>query len=180
MSLKYCILTIQERCRCGLSQSSICPLCSANEESILHMMRDCPSMKGSWLKVIPSALTRSFFMAPLFDWVMDNLTNKDNFLGMVIPWAIFFLTFIWQIWKRRNCFVFNDSSHGIDDTLHHSISWSTHIEACRQPTTPPRARQPTLTMWQPSIHVQHCLNIDASVDVLSGLGSVVGVLRTRE
>ncbi|KAE8702522.1 hypothetical protein F3Y22_tig00110482pilonHSYRG00239 [Hibiscus syriacus] len=71
-------------------------------------------------------------------------------------------------------------SFAIDDTLRCSISWATHVEAyCQSPATQ-AFRQPTMHIWRPPVYVQTCLNVDASIDTISGLGTVSEVLRTKE
>ncbi|KAE8735036.1 hypothetical protein F3Y22_tig00000477pilonHSYRG00067 [Hibiscus syriacus] len=124
--------------------------------------------------------TYCFFIAPLSDWIMVNLSSKANLPGMTISWAVFFPTFIWQIWKRRNCFVFNDTSSSMNEVLRLSISWSKHFEVSHSNVALPSTRHPTLFMWRPPMHISICLNVDAAVDFCTGLASIWAVLRASD
>ncbi|KAK9011991.1 hypothetical protein V6N11_040062 [Hibiscus sabdariffa] len=49
-------MTNLERQRRGLSPISLCCLCSLHEESILRILRDCPSTWDTWIRILPRAL----------------------------------------------------------------------------------------------------------------------------
>ncbi|CAA7023532.1 unnamed protein product [Microthlaspi erraticum] len=63
------IMTNMERQRRHLSDTGICQVCKGGEETILHVLRDCPAMSGIWNRIVPAAKKREFFTTPLLGWL---------------------------------------------------------------------------------------------------------------
>ncbi|CAA7025020.1 unnamed protein product [Microthlaspi erraticum] len=93
------IMTNMERQRRHLSDTGVCQVCRGGEESILHVLRDCPAMDGIWRRIVPARRRQSFFEAPLLSWVYENLGKDDEMGGY--SWATVFAMSLWWGWKWR-------------------------------------------------------------------------------
>ncbi|KAE8707942.1 hypothetical protein F3Y22_tig00110365pilonHSYRG00006 [Hibiscus syriacus] len=140
-------------------------------QSILHVLRDCPAVSSIWESILPPGLWTAFFSMSLTDWITSNLQSKVKLPGMHISWSIFFPTFSWHVWKRRNCFVFTDNGSSIHGTLNVGLAWSKHFEGCSLSTNTSNARHLALLQWKPPSHVDYCLNTDASIDCRTGFAT---------
>ncbi|CAA7048639.1 unnamed protein product [Microthlaspi erraticum] len=47
------LMTNSERQRRHLSTSGVCQVCRGGDETILHVLRDCPAMEGIWRRIVP-------------------------------------------------------------------------------------------------------------------------------
>ena len=100
------IMTNMERKRRHLSENSICPLCKGGEETILHVLRDCPAAAGLWARFVPLSKQQRFFDQPLLEWLYDKLARNRPGLEELWP-ALFSLT-VWWCWKWRCGYVFGE------------------------------------------------------------------------
>ena len=69
------IMTNMERKRRHLSESSVCQLCKNGDESILHVLRDCPAAAGLWARIVLPSRRQRFFQLPLLEWLYENLAR---------------------------------------------------------------------------------------------------------
>ena len=60
-------MTNMERKHRHLSENNICPLCKGGEETILHVLRDCPAAAGLWARFVPLSRQQRFFDQPLLE-----------------------------------------------------------------------------------------------------------------
>ncbi|KAK9045708.1 hypothetical protein V6N11_051617 [Hibiscus sabdariffa] len=118
------LMTNGERCCRHFSSSPRCSDCSSYTETVIHALRDCNVTHRLWLQILPATLTRHFFSMNLHTWFSCNLST--NFLHPVLKlsWNILFASLTWQLWKRRNNFVFNNISSSETDTINHGITWA--------------------------------------------------------
>ncbi|CAL9225094.1 unnamed protein product, partial [Arabidopsis halleri] len=54
-------MTNSERYRRHLCDSSLCQVCKSGDETILHVLRDCPAMSGIWQRLVPPGRIHQFF-----------------------------------------------------------------------------------------------------------------------
>ncbi|MBA0645775.1 hypothetical protein Goklo_013831, partial [Gossypium klotzschianum] len=59
------LLTNAERVRRGIGSSSACGLCGQDFEDVLHVLRDCPTPRTIWDKLIPQQRLSSFYIESL-------------------------------------------------------------------------------------------------------------------
>ena len=104
LGVNQVIMTNIERQRRHLSDSGICQVCKGGEETILHVLRDCPAMYGLWLRIIPRRRRTTFFTMSLLEWVYDNL--RDHKVIWESPWSTVFSMAVWWGWKWRCGYVF--------------------------------------------------------------------------
>ncbi|KAG7537137.1 Zinc finger CCHC-type superfamily [Arabidopsis suecica] len=95
-----------KRVRRHLSESGICQVCNGGEESIIHVLRDCPAMVGIWRRLVPRRRQQVFFAKSLLEWLFENLgagcdTSSEE-------WPTLFSMAVWWGWKWRCSDVFGE------------------------------------------------------------------------
>ena len=97
----------------GINIPTFCPRCLGPNESLLHVLRDCPDSIDFWQSFRFPSVCNHFYSASLFDWLHHNClepsTHDHN-----IPWQTIFSFGVWNLWLRRNQFVFNPDSPFLD------------------------------------------------------------------
>lgn len=91
------IMTNSESQRRHLSDSGICQVCKSGEETIMHVLRDCPAMEGIWNRIVPVSRTRLFFEQSLLEWIYSNI--GDVSIRHEVPWVTLFAMAVWWGWK---------------------------------------------------------------------------------
>lgn len=92
----------------GKVTDAFCPSCSNEEESPLHLFRDCKSAKALWLQVILAYMLNYFLFSLHWEtWVICNLMKKE-FSWENLSWHSFFVIICWWLWKKRNELVFRE------------------------------------------------------------------------
>lgn len=71
------IMTNAERYRRHLSGTDMCQVCRGGTETIMHVLRDCPAVKGIWERFVPRRRRNAFFSMQLFEWLYKNLNEKS-------------------------------------------------------------------------------------------------------
>ncbi|CAA7016725.1 unnamed protein product [Microthlaspi erraticum] len=87
------IMTNMERQRRHLSNTGVCQVCRGGEESILHVLRDCPAMAGVWQRIVPAHKRSAFFTRHLLGWLYDNLGDGTETDGYI--WSTLFAMGVW-------------------------------------------------------------------------------------
>ncbi|KAK8600648.1 hypothetical protein V6N12_050501 [Hibiscus sabdariffa] len=118
-------MTNDERCHRHMSSDSSCPVCHYPFETVLHALRDCDAAQEIWLQILPEALLRPFFDCNLQQWISCNLSATMVDPLSTLPWKLVFVSLAWQIWKRRNDLVFQDSSSmSYMAVISRSLAWA--------------------------------------------------------
>ncbi|CAL1394935.1 unnamed protein product [Linum trigynum] len=81
-----------------------CFQCSIFPENAIHLVRDCPSVKAIWLRILPST-PGDFFTANMNAWLYDNVILNGEHIIHQLHWKSWFLAIIWNIWKARNSLI---------------------------------------------------------------------------
>ncbi|RYR17534.1 hypothetical protein Ahy_B03g062245 [Arachis hypogaea] len=97
------IFTNSERRRRHLTNDDSCPRCQCQEESAIHVLRDCPYAKSIWQRLNPPNGTNFFFNTDLNEWLFQNLMANNS-------WNCLFGVALSSIWYFRNKLVFNGES----------------------------------------------------------------------
>ncbi|KAK8998926.1 hypothetical protein V6N11_070105 [Hibiscus sabdariffa] len=149
--LKQRLMTNEERCCRGLSSDASCSSCGCVSETIIHILRDCPPTRVLWLSIIPPERCASFFAAPLEAWVAANIRDTQNLHDGPIPWACFFPTLLWQLWKRRNDFLFTNTCLPLPAIHKINIAWAKHFAEVSAATRAPRVSMVSHLQWLPPV-----------------------------
>jgi len=111
-----CLATCQRLHFRHIGRDKKCPRCGANEETINHLLFDCPPARQVWaLSGIPSSLSR--FPSPSIYNNLDYLYWRAKEIGAseeslrIFPWIM------WYIWKARNRKIFENICVQPQDTL---------------------------------------------------------------
>ena len=92
----------------GINCDALCPLCREQNESILHLLRDCVFARNLWHKLeVPPTHVLSFTDG-LEAWLKANCLSEVRHKGG-IPWCTLFLYTVWSLWRNRNSVVFENS-----------------------------------------------------------------------
>ncbi|KAG7533030.1 Ribonuclease H-like superfamily [Arabidopsis thaliana x Arabidopsis arenosa] len=103
------IMTNAERFRRHLCATDLCQVCRSGEETILHVLRDCPAMAGIWSRITPQRRLPYFNEQPLLGWIYGNL--RENTVVAGSPWSTLFAMVVWWGWKWRCGNVFGSNGH---------------------------------------------------------------------
>ena len=99
-------MTNMEGKRRHLSDNGVCSLCKNEDETILHVLRDCPAAAGLWTKGVIPSRQHHFFNLPLLEWLYENLARDKP--GDGSQWPTIFALTVWWCWKWRYGYVFGD------------------------------------------------------------------------
>jgi ribonuclease HI len=80
---------------------AMCNFCSDIEESILHVMRDCPKAREVWRYLLPTSQTFHFYNANFQEWVNFNLSNDMHWKGSG-NWCDIWAISCHCLWNWRN------------------------------------------------------------------------------
>lgn len=105
LGVNQILMTNVERQRRHLSTSGGCQVCKSRDETIIHILRDCPAMEGVWRRIVPLRKRQEFFAQSLLEWIYSNL-GDDGSIGDT-TWATLFAMAVWWGWKWRRINVFN-------------------------------------------------------------------------
>ena len=92
----------------GINCLKLCPICKEQDESILHLLRDCVYAHDLWRKLeVPPIEVSSFTESPE-TWLKTNCLSGMKHKGTT-PWCTLFLFTLWSLWKNRNHVMFENS-----------------------------------------------------------------------
>jgi hypothetical protein len=94
------LLTNSLKNKTGLSHA-VCGYCGDEEETIIHVMRDCPKAKELWAGAITVRDRGRFFTGNLHQWTSVNLNNTIQWTGRG-AWCDFWATSCHCLWIWRN------------------------------------------------------------------------------
>ncbi|KAL2896029.1 hypothetical protein RDABS01_037813, partial [Bienertia sinuspersici] len=100
------LLCNSNRLKRQLTDDPRCPRCRDSEETLLHLFRDCPQARATWIAVGGTTLYPSFYEDNVQQWVVHNL--KADGLIFAEKWPTCFAITLWWIWRWRNCIAFGD------------------------------------------------------------------------
>ena len=99
------LLCNANRVKRKLSEDPRCLRCPAqDEETILHLLRDCPIARVVWRNVGGATQDPSFWMGSLEDWMVCNLQAQGRHFSDT--WPTCFAVVVWWLWRWRNLVVF--------------------------------------------------------------------------
>ena len=171
------IMTSMERKRRHLSDNGMCQLCKNEDETILHVLRDCPAAMGLWRRLVIPRKQQRFFNQPLLEWLYENLTNEKSANGD--QWPTTFVLTVWWCWKWRCGYVFGETGKCRDrvqfvkDKIQEVILANNKM----RPRSAVGARVERQITWRKPVNGCCKLNTDGSSTGNPGLATVGGVMR---
>jgi len=99
------ILTNYRRSKWGVGISPTCPCCAKEDETVIHVLRDCVHATQVWLRLVPSNYITNFFSFDCREWIFNNL-NKKGIGDNPATWQTTFMTTCWYLWNWQNKSIF--------------------------------------------------------------------------
>ncbi|CAN1233376.1 Putative ribonuclease H protein At1g65750, partial [Linum perenne] len=109
------LLTNSERRRRHLAEIGSCQVCPGQEESVLHVLRDCPLASATWELLALSSGDQTFFQTPLLPWI-EKFIRKPEL-------CLLFGVTCWWLWRARNDRVFNNKLTTAESLTRHIQAW---------------------------------------------------------
>lgn len=161
------------RVRRHMSNFAACPRCS-EEESCLHLLRDCPPVKKAWLTLGNNNFHDSFFSTiDVKQWVFENVRKENR-------WSSIFGYMIWFTWKGRNKLVFEgeESTEALPNLVWKQVS-AFNLERIKSKTlaTLPQGGTPTILNWSSPQSGWIKLNTDGVSKGNPGIAGGGGIFR---
>ncbi|KAG7559082.1 Reverse transcriptase domain [Arabidopsis thaliana x Arabidopsis arenosa] len=129
-SASGCLATCQRLADRHLGTDRTCPKCGTFEETINHVLFECPPAYQAWslsqIPIIPNVFpSRSLFtnLDYLF-WRAKELGGREETLRN-FPWIM------WFIWKARNSKVFENTDIHPSDTVQHALKEAESFRVAR-------------------------------------------------
>ncbi|KAK9038615.1 hypothetical protein V6N11_023473 [Hibiscus sabdariffa] len=110
-------------------------------------------------------------------WIISNLCTQANIMEWNVPWSTLFISIIWQLWKSRNDFVFNNLIPSLDSIVGRATTWTGYYADIVKPVSSIIRSIPLSTSWRQPDVGWTCLNVDGVVSPLTGAASIGGLFR---
>ncbi|CAN1799142.1 Putative ribonuclease H protein At1g65750 [Linum perenne] len=171
------LLTNSERHRRHLAEIGSCQVCPGHEESVLHVLRDCPLASATWELLALSSGDQTFFQTPLLPWIESFLRKPEL--------CLLFGVTCWWLWRARNDRVFNNKLTTADSLTRHIQVWVALVGDTLERDqfishTGPPTRTGELIAWEPAPQEWVTLNSDGSVISASGQAAAGGLIRDHQ
>jgi ribonuclease HI len=159
----------------GINIPTTCPRCLGPNESLLHVLRDCPDSSSFWHDLNIPSICLASFSVPLIDWLKLNCSIDCPYDGF-LPWNYVFSFGIWNLWLRRNIFVFNSCSI-IPDPVANTIAFASELFCLLGKVSHVKVRVPSPIKWKPPDIGWAKLNTDGASLGNPGIAGGGGIIR---
>lgn len=167
------------RFRRGFSQSALCPICNNEEETTLHMVRDCREVVQVWSILSENSLPQAFFNCNLKEWLALNLKSKRTLRGS--SWRMLFGAASSCIWQARNERVFQGKCTSAREisvkAFYHAVAFNQSIIDNKQVSFPTSRNSLGQACWSAPDPGVVKLNCDGAVGCLGEIAAAGGILR---
>jgi len=129
--------------------SPLCSTCGNEDETIIHVLRDCVQSTRVWLRLVASNQITNFFSLNCRDWIFNNLNNKK--MGAhKIEWQTIFMVTCWYLWTWRNKSIFEEEFHRPFNPIDVILKMAMEIDYCEQThvTGWPRLTETIFIRWK--------------------------------
>ncbi|CAN1757951.1 Putative ribonuclease H protein At1g65750 [Linum perenne] len=169
------LLTNQERRRRHLTDNAGCTRCGGGEESVLHVLRDCPFASEVWNGLNLSNIDANWWLLELNDWLLNLINNERNLLLGIT---------CWHLWKARNEMIFEGADQPALSLVRKITNWSVVVSKAagrlNQSRLLNKGKARVDIAWEPGPAGWLVLNTDGSVINPSGIAAAGGVIRGWE
>ncbi|CAN1758812.1 Putative ribonuclease H protein At1g65750 [Linum perenne] len=171
------LLTNSERRRRHLAEIGSCQVCPGQEESVLHVLRDCPLASATWELLALSSGDQTFFQTPLLPWI-ERFIRKPEL-------CLLFGVTCWWLWRARNDRVFNNKLTTAESLTRHIQAWVALVGDTLERDrfishTGPPTRTGEFFSWEPAPPEWVTLNSDGSVLPETGQAAAGGLIRDHQ
>ncbi|KAK8503670.1 hypothetical protein V6N12_024842 [Hibiscus sabdariffa] len=116
------LLTKVERNKRHMTDSYTYQLCHREDESVLHVLSDCPRTRLVWSKLLSPRVFTEFKSLPLKEWVLASINSHGNCSRGDVEWPVRFVVFCWFLWKRWCRLLLDDRYVEREDFVIHGLS----------------------------------------------------------
>lgn len=175
------LVTNTFRLRRGLSVESLCPVCSLDNETSLHILRDYPCSSQVWMAVARKSLDQNFFNSNLQEWLSVNLVDRTLYGN--VEWRVVFGAGLSSIWLARNEKVFQDKESSVQalsfGVSRHASAIHLSIIASKLAGEPRYQDGHASISWCPPGNEVIKINCDGAVCQIGQVAAVGGVFRNQ-
>ncbi|KAK4252645.1 hypothetical protein QN277_014390 [Acacia crassicarpa] len=156
--------------------SPLCNFCDGQEESVMHILRDCSYAKEMWYDLLNPTHVAVFFNARLKDWFCLNLKRE---LGKFshLKWNTLFAVGIWKLWNWRNMMVFDSSFQKPRFPANVIVQVGPSFSYGGRQSVLFGASEERHGIWSPPPYDWCKINVDGAVTADGSLAGCGGVLR---
>ncbi|MCI06283.1 ribonuclease H protein, partial [Trifolium medium] len=99
--LRYGRLPTNKACHRWGHGAPYCGHCVGVEESIIHVLRDCPLAHHVWNHILPMQTRLAFFTCHYHSWFHNNMLNHEKMEGGN-EWRVVWAVTCYHLWLWRN------------------------------------------------------------------------------
>lgn len=158
-------------CLRGVMEDSICPMCGEEREDIIHALLLCREVKIAWQLSPLRIELKDPYAASLMEWVsMMEKRIKER------DWWDLFWSSLWDVWLRRNAWVFEKRRITVEDMARKAVSFITEYKDSME--NDPDSVQEGIrrrNVWMRPAVGMYKLNTDAAIfpDSKVGFGGIM-------
>lgn len=121
------LVTNSWRQRRNLVESACCLICEREDESVLHVVRDCGAMRQVWNSLAEGDLpVQSFFNENIQSWIQLNLKSTKVRRGF--EWSLVFGTAVLLAWQIKNERIFHQLRSSVNQMVDRILRQAKVIE----------------------------------------------------
>nr|POE59880.1 putative ribonuclease h protein [Quercus suber] len=160
----------------GIGDLGGCDNCTELDESIIHVLRECPIAKKFWVQSSYPISLKQSFSDDLVTWIKKNALDSSKAHGKYYGWCNFFLLGLWNLWLQRNNKAFRQQS--LNPNLVQVVEMLTRelMYCVLEPDTGKESLLQQVQWLKPAVG-WHKLNTDGSVVSSCGMAGCGGLLR---
>lgn len=93
------LLSNTNRAKRNLTNNPHCAICEDQDESIIHILKDCKAAREVWRQVGGPANAVSFKSRTLQKWLIKNIKYQNRLDLAPETWHVFFAILVWWLWR---------------------------------------------------------------------------------
>ncbi|MBA0672431.1 hypothetical protein Goklo_000008 [Gossypium klotzschianum] len=83
----------------GFGHDLNCGVCGNVSKDVLHVLRDCSTVRNIWNLLVPHDWLTNFYSSSLQYWLVLNLQSHQDWYVRDVDWKCLFGIIAWYLWK---------------------------------------------------------------------------------